>query len=85
VIRLADIDPWRGGRLLKALPCCKRALADAPVGRLIALFWVFVGIVYLTYFTAGLTAEITLQELRSSIDGLEDLQNRPVPWWPMIL
>ncbi len=53
-------------------------MPDAPVGRLVALFWVFVGIIYLTYFTAGLTAEMTLQELRGSIHGLEDLQNRPV-------
>ncbi len=53
-------------------------MPDAPVGRLVALFWVFVGIVYLTYFTAGLTAEMTLQELRGGIHGLEDLQNRPV-------
>jgi len=53
-------------------------MPDGPVGRLVALFWVFVGIIYLTYFTAGLTAEMTLQELQGSIHGLEDLQNRSV-------
>ena len=53
-------------------------MPKGPVGKLVALFWVFVGIIYLTYFTAGLTAELTLQELRGNIQGLEDLQNRPV-------
>jgi polar amino acid transport system substrate-binding protein len=46
--------------------------------RIMALFWVFVGIVFVTYFTAIITAELTVQEFRSNIQGLSDLQNRPV-------
>ncbi len=53
-------------------------MPEGPVGKLVALFWVFVGIIYLTYFTAGLTAELTVQELQGNIQGLSDLQNRPV-------
>ncbi len=48
------------------------------VARVIALFWVFVGIVFVAYFTAIMTAELTVQELQGSIQGLSDLQNRPV-------
>lgn len=49
-----------------------------PVARVMALFWVFVGIIFVTYFTAIVTAELTVQEFRSNIQGLNDLQNRPV-------
>lgn len=49
-----------------------------PVARIMALFWVFVGIIFLTYFTAIITAELTVQEFQSNIQGLGDLQKRPV-------
>lgn len=53
-------------------------MPKGPVGKLVALFWVFVGVIYLAYFTAGLTADLTLQGIQGNIHGLEDLQNRPV-------
>jgi len=53
-------------------------MPKGPVGKLVALFWVFVGIIYLTYFTAGLTAELTAKEIQGNIQGLGDLQNRTV-------
>ncbi|NJL48544.1 MAG: transporter substrate-binding domain-containing protein [Leptolyngbyaceae cyanobacterium SM2_5_2] len=53
-------------------------MPQGPVGKLVALFWVFVGIIYLTYFTAGLTAELTVQEIQGHIQTLTDLQNRSV-------
>ncbi len=49
-----------------------------PVARITALFWVFIGIIFVTYFTAIITAELTVQELKSTIQGLSDVQNRPV-------
>jgi polar amino acid transport system substrate-binding protein len=49
-----------------------------PVARVVALFWVFVGIIFIAYFTAIITAELTVQEFQSNIQGLNDLQNRPV-------
>jgi polar amino acid transport system substrate-binding protein len=53
-------------------------MPEGPVGKLVAVFWVFVGIIYLTYFTAGLTADLALQEIQGNIQTLSDLQNRPI-------
>lgn len=53
-------------------------MPEGPVGKLVAVFWVFIGIIYLTYFTAGLTADLALQEIQGNIQTLSDLQNRPV-------
>ncbi|MGF1570837.1 MAG: transporter substrate-binding domain-containing protein [Nodosilinea sp.] len=49
-----------------------------PVGKIVGLFWLVVGVIYLTYFTAGLTAELAVQEIQGNIHSLADLQNRPV-------
>jgi polar amino acid transport system substrate-binding protein len=49
-----------------------------PVSKAIGLFWVIVGIIFVAYFTADITAELTIQELQGRIQGLSDLQNRPV-------
>ena len=53
-------------------------MPKGPIGRIVALFWVFVGIVFVSYFTAIITAELTVQELQGNIQGLNDLQNRRV-------
>ena len=53
-------------------------MPKAPVGRIVALFWVLVGIVFITYFTALITSEVTVQELEGSIRNLSDLQNQRV-------
>ena len=53
-------------------------MPNGPVGKLVAVFWVFVGIIYVTYFTAGLTAELAVQEIQGNIQSLSDLQNRPI-------
>ncbi|MEX0269646.1 transporter substrate-binding domain-containing protein [Leptolyngbyaceae cyanobacterium UHCC 1019] len=53
-------------------------MPKGTVARIVALFWVFVGIIFITYFTAIITAELTVQELQSNIQGLVDLQDRPV-------
>ncbi|UBF30003.1 transporter substrate-binding domain-containing protein (plasmid) [Kovacikia minuta CCNUW1] len=48
------------------------------LGKLVGLFWFFIGIVFVAYFTAAITAELTVQELQGNIRQLRDLQNRPV-------
>ena len=53
-------------------------MPNGPVGKLVAVFWVFVGIIYVTYFTAGLTAELAVQEIQGNIQSLSDLQHRPI-------
>ncbi len=49
-----------------------------PVASVMALFWMFAGIIFITYFTAIVTAELTVQEFKGNIQRLNDLQNRPV-------
>lgn len=46
-----------------------------PVARIAALFWVFVGIIFVTYFTAFITTELTVQELQGDIQSIQDLPN----------
>ncbi len=53
-------------------------MPKGPVGKTVGLFWVFIGIVFVAYFTAEITAELTIQKLEGNIQGLNDLQKRPV-------
>jgi polar amino acid transport system substrate-binding protein len=47
-------------------------------GRLFAMIWMFTGIILVANFTASVTSHLTLQELRGTISGLEDLPGRRV-------
>jgi polar amino acid transport system substrate-binding protein len=47
-------------------------------GRLFAIFWMFVGIVFVAYFTAQMTAHLTVQTLQGEIKGPEDLPGHKV-------
>jgi polar amino acid transport system substrate-binding protein len=48
------------------------------VGKMVALFWVSIGIIFVAYFTATITAELTVQEIRGNIENLSDLRDRRV-------
>jgi polar amino acid transport system substrate-binding protein len=48
------------------------------LGRIVALFWIFIGIIFVAYFTAALTTALTLGELQGDIQELNDLQDRRV-------
>jgi polar amino acid transport system substrate-binding protein len=48
------------------------------VGRLLAMSWLFLGIVLLANFTAAVTANLTLREIRGDINGLDDLPGKRV-------
>ncbi len=48
------------------------------LGRIVALFWIFVGIVFVAYFTAALTTALTVGELQGNIRELNDLEDRRV-------
>jgi len=50
----------------------------AALARVIAVFWMFASIVFIAYFTAAVTATLTLQQLRADIDGPEDLPGKRV-------
>jgi polar amino acid transport system substrate-binding protein len=50
----------------------------APLARLLAVFWMFVSVVFIAYFTASVTSSLTLQRMRGDINGPEDLPGRRV-------
>ena len=53
-------------------------MPKGPVSRIMALFWVIAGIIFVSYFTAIITTEFTVHELQGNIQSLSDLQNRRV-------
>jgi polar amino acid transport system substrate-binding protein len=53
-------------------------MPKGPVGKVVGLFWVLIGIVFIAYFTATITAELTVQEIRGNIQNLSDLRDRRV-------
>ena len=48
------------------------------VGRIIATIWMFTGVLLISYFTASVSSALTVQQLGSSIQGLEDLNGKKV-------
>jgi polar amino acid transport system substrate-binding protein len=50
----------------------------SPLGRLVALVWMFSGIIFVSYFTAVVTASLTVQQLQGDIHGPEDLPGKRV-------
>jgi polar amino acid transport system substrate-binding protein len=49
-----------------------------PGGRLIALFWMFLGIIIIQYFTALTTTQLTVDKIEGSIQGVTDLPGKQV-------
>lgn len=49
-----------------------------PLSRLLALFWMIVGLFLIAYVTARATSVLTVQQLQTSITGLEDLPGKKV-------
>lgn len=48
------------------------------LGRFIAVAWIFTGVVFISYFTATVTASLTVRQLDSSISKLDDLPGKRV-------
>ncbi|MPZ39410.1 MAG: transporter substrate-binding domain-containing protein [Rhizobiales bacterium] len=46
--------------------------------RVVALFWMFTGIVFVALYTAQLTATLTVQQIQGGISGPDDLAGRKV-------
>lgn len=50
----------------------------AVLGRLLALIWMLVGLIILANFTATITTQLTLKEMRARIQGVEDLRGKTI-------
>jgi polar amino acid transport system substrate-binding protein len=50
----------------------------AALARIVAVIWMFASVVFIAYFTASVTSSLTLQQLRSDINGPNDLPGKRV-------
>ena len=48
------------------------------VGRIFAILWMFVGVIFVAYYTAQLTATLTVEQIQGAINGPEDLPGKKV-------
>jgi len=48
------------------------------VARLLGILWLYVGIVFVAFLTANLTTNLTMAQIRGTIDGPEDLPGKEV-------
>jgi polar amino acid transport system substrate-binding protein len=53
-------------------------MPKSALGRLVAVVWMFAAVVFVAYFTASVTASLTLQQLQADIKGPEDLPGKEV-------
>jgi ABC-type amino acid transport substrate-binding protein len=47
-------------------------------GRIVAIIWMFIAIVLISFFTATVTSLLTVRILETSVQGLEDLKKAPI-------
>lgn len=48
------------------------------LARLFAILWMFVGVIFVAYYTAQLTASLTVEQIQGAINGPEDLPGKKV-------
>lgn len=48
------------------------------LARMVAVFWMFASVVFIAYFTAAVTSNLTVQQLHGDISGPEDLPGKRV-------
>jgi len=48
------------------------------IGRIVAVLWMFTGVVFVAFYTAQLTASLTAQQIKGAINRPEDLAGRDV-------
>ncbi len=53
-------------------------MPKSAAARVAAIIWMFSSVVFIAYFTAGVTSSLTLQQLRGDIKGPEDLPGKHV-------
>jgi len=45
---------------------------------MLSIFWMFVGVVFVAFYTAPLTTSLTVEQIRGGIEGPDDLPGKPV-------
>ncbi|MCC2096137.1 MAG: transporter substrate-binding domain-containing protein [Hyphomicrobiales bacterium] len=50
----------------------------SPLGRVLAVLWMFTGVLFVSYFTATITSALTVNRLEQSIKGPDDLAGKTV-------
>ncbi|HEY9803266.1 MAG TPA: transporter substrate-binding domain-containing protein [Leptolyngbyaceae cyanobacterium] len=48
------------------------------ISRVLAIIWMFIGVLFVAYFTAVATTSLTVQQLQADINSIEDLRGRLV-------
>lgn len=48
------------------------------LGRLVAIVWMFIGVLFVAYFTASATTSLTVQQLQGDIRSIDDLPGKVV-------
>jgi len=63
---------------LSTLTTQAEAMPRQWVGRALSIFWMFVGVVFVAFYTAQLTTALTVEQIRGGIEGPEDLPGKAV-------
>jgi len=63
---------------LSTLATQAEEMPKSPAGRVVALIWMFTSVVFIAYFTATVTTSLTVQQLKSNINGPSDLPGKNV-------
>lgn len=53
-------------------------MPKSPLGRVMALVWMFISVVFIAYFTATVTTSLTIEQLQSSIKSPSDLPGKKI-------
>ncbi len=63
---------------LSTLTTQAEAMPRQWVGRTLSIFWMFVGVVFVAFYTAQLTTALTVERIRGGIEGPSDLPGKRV-------
>jgi polar amino acid transport system substrate-binding protein len=53
-------------------------MPKGPLGRITAILWMFISVVFIAYFTATVTTSLTVDQLQTNIKGVSDLPGKQV-------
>ena len=63
---------------LSTLTCQAQTMPSRWVARAIAVYWMFVSVIFIAFYTAQLTTALTVEQIRGAIQGPDDLPGKQV-------